>query len=250
MLTARAFRKLHFHAIQADYYDDPETGKPREIDVSASMQTETNDTLFVVRFCIECKLARDKPWVIFTSSDIKLADPARIVQRAASSLGHALLENIHKLEDIRNLPVFLIPERPGYGLTQSFTNGQDTPYAAIMSAAKAAIAEANDADRFSKLVAPVCAIVFPVVVIDGLLLECYLDERNQMMVEEVQRGILVWRSQIVGMPHTIVHVITLQALDDFVHEAEKTSLALLLTCDKELAEIVKSLPKKSYKMKK
>jgi predicted nucleic acid-binding protein len=35
-----------------------------------------------------------------------------------------------------------------------------------------------------------------------------------------------------------------------VHEAEKTSLALLLTCDKELAEIVKSLPKKSYKMKK
>lgn len=245
MIVAHAFRRVGFRTIQSEYYKDPETGKSREIDVSASMQRFVHDILTRVRFCVECKLARDRPWIMFTSSDIMLADPARVVQRPASTLGYALLESICRRKDIQNLPNFLVPERPGYGLTQAFTSGQDVPYAAIMAAAKATIAEAEDADRGSRSQGPICEILFPVVVIDGTLFECYLDEADEVITEEIRIGTLVWRSPVVGMPHTIVQVVTLPAFEDFVEGAGRTSFALLETCEEELVELSKTIPEEA-----
>lgn len=242
MMVAQTFRRAGFVTIQSEFYDDPETGKSREIDVSAWMQRELHDILVRVQFCIECKLSKDKPWVMFTSSDIRLADPARISQRAASILGLALLVSISQREDICNLPVFQIPERPGYALTQAFSTGHDVPYTAVISAAKASLAEAKDANRWSRTVGPACEIVFPVVVIDGLLFECYLKEAGEVVVEEIEAGTLVWRSPVVGMPHTIVQVVTLPAIGNFVREAFETSYALLEKCENEILELSKKIP--------
>ena len=241
MTVARAFTKVGFYIIQSEYYDDPETGKPREIDVSASIQKSMDKFMGRVGFCVECKLAKDKPWIIFTSLERQLADPARIVQRVASSLGHVLLNRVHKREDIQDLPMFRIPERAGYGLTQAFAaERQDVPYSAVMSAAKAAFAQAKRADE-AAFMKPVCEVLFPVVVIDGKLFECYLDSGGEVITGEICTGTLVWRSPVIGMPHTIVHIVTLPAIDSFVQEARETSVALLKVCESEQAELSKSI---------
>lgn len=240
MTVARAFRKVGFHIIQSEYYDDPETGKHREIDVSSSIQKRMNNFLGRVGFCVECKLAKDKPWIIFTSLEIQLADPARIVQRVASSLGHVLLNRVCEHEDIQDLPMFCIPQRPGYGLTQAFTDNEDIPYSAVMAAAKAAFAQAKSADE-AAFMKPVCEILFPVVVIDGKLFECYLDSSGEVITGEICTGTLVWRSPVIGMPHTIVHIVTLPVIDSFVQEARETSVALLKVCGSEQAELSKSI---------
>lgn len=242
MAVAKAFRREGFMIIQSEFYDDPETGKSREIDVCAWKQREIHDILVRVNFCIECKLAKDKPWVIFTSSDTRLADTASIVQRSASTLGHALLESIYRRNDIQKLSIFLLPKRPGYGLTQAFISGEDIPYAAFMTAAKAAVAESKNDNEGAHYQGPICGISFPVVVIDGRLFECYLNDSGEVTTEEIQIGTLISRSHIIGMPHTIVQIVTLPAIDDFLYGAREISLALFERCEDELVELSNKIP--------
>lgn len=240
MAVARAFRRAGFRTIQSEYYKDSETGKPREIDVSAFIDSYAGDAgnvLMRIHFCVECKLAKDKPWVMFTSADLVLSDIARVVQRAASDLGHDLLRTICRREDIQNLPAFLLPERPGYGLAQAFAGGQDVPYSAIMGAAKAAIAEVKESNSYSPDF-PICEISFPVVVVDGKLFECFLGHAGKVIIEEIKAGTILWRSPIVGMPHTIVQVVTLPAVDDFLKGAKETSFALF-ACQREMKNLLK-----------
>lgn len=247
MVVARAFRKAGFSTIQSDYYKDPETGIFREIDLSAHADNEVHDVLLRVSFRIECKLAHEKPWVVFTSSNISLADPARIAQRASSTLGQALLESICKRKDICSLPLFYVPERPGYGLIQAFTSGQDVPFSAVMGAAKASLAEVEFSDEVSRTYESICEISFPVVVIDGLLFECYLNQAGEVETEPISSGTLLWRSPVVKMPHTIVHIVTLPAINEFVKGATETARKLLGSCNDELEKLPKQIPRKRSK---
>lgn len=66
----------------------------------------------------------------------------------------------------------------------------------------------------------------PVIVIDGKLFETYLNESNEMSVIEVSKGVMVWRNPIVGMPHTVINVITKEAIDEYFSSI-KTDMTLL-----------------------
>src|SRR4051812_46473888 len=90
MRVARAFRASRFRVIQSEYYSDPETKASREIDVIASVDARNEDFLFRLTFVVECKMSRDKPWVLFTGTSRGLADPARVAQRASNGLGGRL----------------------------------------------------------------------------------------------------------------------------------------------------------------
>jgi hypothetical protein len=239
MTVARAFRRAGLNIVQSEYYYDPETGKAREIDVFAFMQKRMDSFLGRIGFCVECKLAKDKPWIIFTSLEMQLADPARIVQRAASSLGFVLLRHVCNREDIWELPLFRIPERPGYGLTQAFTDNKDVPFSSVMAAGKAAAALARRFDRYANK-DRTCEIAFPVVVISGKLYECYLDKANEIVISEIQSGTLVWRDPVIGMPNTIVHIVTSPEIDTFVREARDSASAILEVCEQEQFALLKN----------
>ncbi|WP_456290035.1 hypothetical protein M1D70_12890 [Paenibacillus sp. AK002] len=58
-------------------------------------------------------------------------------------------------------------------------------------------------------------ISFPILVIDGRLFETYLNDSNEMSVNEVSQGILLWRNPVIGMPHTVINVITKDVLEDY-----------------------------------
>ncbi|MGD0995952.1 MAG: hypothetical protein ABR909_10580 [Candidatus Bathyarchaeia archaeon] len=243
MSVARKFRTLGFNTMQSDYYKDIDTEVSREIDVTAYIQNEIDGVLIRTEFFIECKSARDKPWIILTSSDIHLADPARIVQRAASKLGQAFLKSVSRREDILKLPGFLIPNRAGYGLIQAFGDHVDVPYGAIMGAIKAAVAEVKAIDKSPTFSRRICLVSFPVVILDGSLYECYLNKDGEVIVEEAEIGTLLWRNPVVGMPHSIVNIVPMGYIDTFLKGAIKTSRMLTENCSRELNSAISEFRK-------
>jgi len=226
MQVAAAFRKSGFRTIQSEFYDDPDSGKLREIDIDASVQREIADTLVRVSFSVECKVSRDKPWVLFTTGDALLAEPATVAQRAATPLGQRFLYGLAWQKRIQRLPLFALPPRPSYGLTQAF-GGEDRAYEAMMGAAKAAAASVQKSASWHGL----CEIAFPLVVLDGRLFEAFLVGDGSTETRETASGTLVWRQQIVGMPHTIIAITTLANLDAFLGQAVETADALLKAAD-------------------
>lgn len=218
--------------MQSEYYTDPEDeqGTSREIDVRASWSKVNSPdtgpvTIARVTLAVECKRSIDKPWVAFTSTSGGLAGPARVIQRASDSRGQRFLRSVMSVREIQDLPLLGLPERVAHGVTQAFTSGNDVAYQAIMSAAKAAKTMSSPKGRGS---ARFMEIVFPVVVVEGRLFECFLSDANEIEVRACDRAVLVWRREVVDI-HTIVHVVTSDAFEAFSREAAASADVLLST---------------------
>jgi hypothetical protein len=231
MEVARAFLKAGFRTLQSEYYEDPETKTPREIDVVADDQDEIAGCLVRLTVCTECKVSKGKPWILLTSKETSLAAPARVAQRAASALGRKFLRSVAQSKAYQSLRLFQLPPRPAYGLMQALTTGSDLAYAACMSAAKATAAMLAEADTANRPQGGVLEIVVPAIVIDGRLFESFLKESGEMVVNEVSEGTLVWRNSLVRAPHTIIRVITTPYLPQFIQEVQEASSLLLNSKD-------------------
>jgi hypothetical protein len=233
MAVAAAFEEQGFRIIQSDYYEDPESGDQREIDVMAFRQKSTGKTIARLALMIECKASRDKPWVVFTSASIKYADRARIVQRASSRKGRHFLEAVCDLPEVRRLALFALPTRPAYGVTQAMTTKADVAYAACMSAGKAvaghAIVDAAYDERGWRMV----DVLLPIVIIDGRLFEAYLGEHGRPVVEEVQTACLAWRHALVGPPTTFITISTVEHLPALALAA-RAAADTLLSLDRQI----------------
>ncbi len=235
MRVARAFQVAGARVIQSEYYSDVSTKEFREIDIVAHWQDRLGDTLIRVTFVIECKSSKDKPWVLFVSPDARLASPARVAQRAASRLGRRTLSKIASEHSVQNLPIFRLPDAPGYSITQAFTSGKDLCYSAASSVANASLAQANEADVYQSRLGRTfhLEIIFPVLVTEARLFMAALQEDSSVKLTEQSSGVLLWRNPIVGMPHTIIHVISLPALAEFVAGARESAEKFITLCDSD-----------------
>ncbi len=239
MAVAAAFHASGFSVRLSDYYVDPESGKEREIDVTAGRNSEpgTDEALlFSVTYRLECKLARAKPWVVFVSEaqPDRMSPALHVISSEATrlcllnSLGDAdVRQRLNGLELFRR-------NRIGHGVTQAFTNGPDEPYKAVMSALKASAALARRLDEravISGLSRKIYmgGIVVPVVIIEGTLFECSLGQAGQLEAMEVKSSVIGWKggSYALGVP--LVHVVTRPALDDFVRIAGEAADAFIST---------------------
>jgi hypothetical protein len=229
MEVARVFQACEFRVIQGEYYTDPETGVARETDVVASMQSEVDGCYVRISFVTECKsVSTEKPWVLFTR-ETRLAPPARVAQRAASGNAQRLLLALARDKEVADLSLFQVGERAAYGVTQAFTTGKDVTYEAVLSAAKAAIAIAADADDDPTFF----QIAMPMVVTRARIFEACLGPDNKLAVNEISQGTLVWRNPVLGMPHTIVPIMR---ADIFESQAR-----LLSTAAERLLELAQPL---------
>ena len=216
MRVASAFRRAGFRVTQSDYYSDPNTKNQREIDVVAYIDYRIKHKIIRVQFMIECKLSRNKPWLMFCSSETRLATPARVAQRTASPMISRALSELAHLKEIQDLALFQITEPPAYGATQAFTTGSDVVYAALTAVGSAVTSEAKEESQH------VHSILFPVVVIEGKLFSCVLNEDASIATTECSRGTLLWRNPIAGKPHTIVSILSDACLQDFANESAKS----------------------------
>ncbi|MFQ2546219.1 hypothetical protein ACK305_02845 [Aeromonas caviae] len=220
MFVAKKFRELGFRTTQSEYYDDPESGDNREIDIVASKQVLIGELLVRIRVCVECKSSKKHPWVVFTSQDTRIAKPAAIVQRPASKLGKLFLHSIAHESDAQALSLFRLDKRNGYGLTEAFTSGKDNAYASCISVAKCAKSITDDETKGSYQQGPICAITIPLVLIEGKLFECHQDDL-ELEVSEIARSQLIWRNQTSNIGHSIINIVTKGALEDFIADVQE-----------------------------
>ncbi len=240
MFVAQSFQKAGFQVIQSSFYEDPETGKLREVDVRAWLSRsveQSGRTLFMSIGCdIECKFAQDKPWLLFTSED--QTEPWLGDVAVGSKIGEWLLNGI--AEDQKNQGESQIAlagfprDRTAYGITQAFTSGLDVPYQAITSIFKAATINASEFDRNNKIESKgktiFLSVIFPVVVIDSRLFECYLDNKGQLVVGEVQSGIFACNFPIANYFNPVIHICSKSALHNLIQNVAQAADTLKTIC--------------------
>jgi hypothetical protein len=232
MRVARAFRKAGFKVFQSEYYHDPSSQILRETDVVAYMQHEIEGAFVRVEFIVECKQARSKPWLMFCSPDLRLAAPGRVAQRVHSKLASRVMRCLADRREVQDLDLFSVVQPPAYGATQAFTTGSDVVYSALTSVSAAAAAEAATDEVY--------VILFPVVVMEGKLFSCVLQEDASVAVSESSVGTLLWRNPMAGMPHTIVSILSDAFLDQFVRTASNSVNQFFALAHDEFARAIKS----------
>ena len=228
MRVAQSFRKAGFHVTQSDYYTDPETKTPREIDVVATAQRSVKDSLiFRIMFLIECKSSTDKPWLLFCGPEKDMAAPARVAQRITSKTGMLVFHELAHDKTVRQLALFSLRAPVGYGLTQAFKkDNKDLAYAAICSVGNAANAAAFrwNGHRHEERI---LELIFPVIAIDGHLLECKLDEKGGVSLTKITWATLLWRNALPPLSTTIIDVQTTSSIENFATQSFEAARALL-----------------------
>lgn len=220
MTVARAFQGSDFRVHQSHYFIDPSTSKSREVDVLVTKQVDIDGRSVRAVFVIECKKSVDKPWVVFTSST-SLPDHSQVVHRPTTPLGRSLLEAFHT--SLANQGMFGFPDQSGYAVTTALGNkdNKDRAYDAVHS-----VASATEYLVSLLTSTTTVAVFFPIVIFEGHLFGCRLDENGETVITEEDSAVLVLRKAIGRAPHTVVHIITLNGLDDFVRLVGRTCEAL------------------------
>lgn len=221
MLTARFFRQGGFRVNQSAYYTDTDIDKPREIDVLAShfIHDDIGYDLVAldIEFCIECKMSIKKPWLVFTAAHERSYEFSRPV---FSKIGNSYLYKLFRQQQTSIPAMFAIPDRIGYGLTQAFTSGEDIPFKAITSAVKAAVSQAINADKMTEEIHTLCYVGFPIIVIDGLLIDCSLSETSDVILEQVDSAVLDWKYPLPNQNLSVtVNIYTKAAFDKLLRDA-------------------------------
>lgn len=221
--VAQLFRQAGYQTIQSEYYEDTEINEQREIDVVAHMDSSSNTEKYIVRieFVIECKSSLDKPWILFTGGS-SIASPAQVSQRAASDLGEDLLMELCQSKKVQELDIFKLDRRPAFSMTQAFTTGKDITYSAASAVSKATWSIIKETDRHSDFTIPIYLIAFPIIVIEGKLLEASLNADNVLTVKQIESGTMLWRKQFVANPHTIIKIIEKKSLINYITNIKKS----------------------------
>lgn len=234
MRVARALQLVGAHVIQSDYYVDQVTGVAREIDVVATWDHGIGDLIIRVNFTIECKGTKHKPWVMFVSGQQRLASPARVAQRAASQLGRLALLNMADDQSVQDLLLFRLPRFCGYSIApmQEKNNEKDECFAAMNGVAASTAAQAAQPDYqvWQSGTTEVLEIIFPVIVTDAPLCTAMLDQNSELVVEEAKQGVVMWRNPVVGLPNTLVHIVTAQEFNNFAEDMAESVGIFLKMC--------------------
>lgn len=238
MAVAQVFQQSGFYVVPSTHYQDPDTGKLREIDLTAQRNLMLAEYMVLQVGCtIECKSSPDKPWVLFSSLQ-RDEDRRDEVFVPYDILGDNILQGF--LTEIYDDPLFskyrqqiealslCNPRNMGYGVTQAFTTGNDAPYEAVMRTLKASIARIAGASESTKPNdVPLCSIMFPVVVTDSRLFDCSLDNSGGIVVSEIDHGCIIWRGTHQSISTTpVIHIITRPAIEPFVRLINTTADAI------------------------
>jgi hypothetical protein len=134
----------------------------------------------------------------------------------ANEFAHKLVVNrAFAGEGDKLFPNLMTQPMIGYGLTQAFSEAQDTPFKALMSATKAALALTIREDEMEGHGIPF-NLAFPVVVIDvPLYCVSYDSDTSQIHMAEIEMGNMLWKHSLAGRYRFGVYIVTKKALKTF-----------------------------------
>jgi hypothetical protein len=128
--------------------------------------------------------------------------------------------------------------RTAYGMTKAFTTGEDTTFKAATSVLKAAIVRRRLFE--SKSWKPF-VFVFPSIVFDGLVFDCYMDEAGRLSVEPVEDAFFFFPWNVSGEVGTCIRVLSLESLHSYVSEAKLVAKQLVDILRKDIEEKLETI---------
>jgi hypothetical protein len=213
MRVAKHLSSTGFDILKSSYYDDPETGISREIDVIGRLTDDIG--LLSVYAVIECKKS-SKPWVVFTSD----RSGFNRIQSFAIMTNNARKVVLQNLSKMKTVEWFKKEGRIGYGIATAFDSKEDETFKAGMSATKAAISLAKKETKPSG--GDLHHYFFPTVVLDGQLFECYLGEDENPIVAEADSASLLFPVRIGEYQGAAVQIVTANSFGHYCVELSST----------------------------
>lgn len=235
MKVASEFRNAGFHVHLSHYYIDPENETIREIDVVASYPEHTG--CLDISFVIECKVSKKKPWLLFSTLHT-LEGFNRLFAFCinSDSARGALVKK--KVKTFIELPWMKKEGRTAYGITQAFTSGEDMTFKATTSVIKAAIARKRELSKHSR---EPFVFVFPVIIVDSNLYECYLDGKGNVAIEILHDMDLFFPWRLGEDIGTCIRILSYDMLSAFIDEAKSVVKALSSILKKDVEEKLKNM---------
>ncbi len=194
--AGRALRDSGWKVEHGRSYEDPQMGKVRELDIYAHVSAGSPEppAAVTVSLAIQCKSAREHPWVVFSSESKELLPPA--MARVCGTLApSAILTAGAKTETefalLQGGP--RVAHRISKALVKDRGSDASGPYATALSAVSAATALSFENERFVERYAPQHGIIelsIPVVLVDGILFEFYLNDDGSDILSEIDQILL------------------------------------------------------------
>ena len=251
--SASTFHSNGFQVRQGYYVQDLQSDSPREIDVLAEMTSFSPEPSFLrICYAVECKWSGDKPWVVFTSRHHQIAESACIAQTIGSEVGEAILWSLAGDKTFQSLNTFNTPETPGFNGRQVFSKSNDVFYSAMQSVASAANSLAKEYNHGNKSLQEIlhaAIIIFPVIVLDGLLYKAIFNEANgQIELENTDQIRIHWRgAETSKFPFTTIDIVTSSKLDSFTKQRSEESRYMLQHMAKTLETFQECVKQNSLK---
>jgi len=214
--AAATFRRAGFSVRQGAYVRTPDTEKPREIDVTACVDS-SEDCLIRVYHLVECKWSQTKPWIVFTSAH-GIGPAACVSQTISSDFGSAILWKEAGRKELQDLALFATPKRSGFNGRQAFSQGKDHFYDAMHSVTTLSTLRMKyyDEHRREGQIPESAVVAFPVIVVDGELYEAYYDEsKNDVTLAGASHLRCHWKGSPAWHRHATVDIVTLDHLQEF-----------------------------------
>lgn len=208
--TAAAFRATGLITEAARYYVAEDGETLREIDVVATGWNAlpgADAAWLEVVHVLECKGANDHPWVAFQGDDRFVRDEdvlstLRVDRRGGKfekSTGEYDVNSL-RVEGLHHAPLLHWTNRLAYAVTESGGKAGQA-YNAIRQVLSAVDGYARD--MVDDTTRPVVRVSVPIVVTAAPLVTCRLDDGGSILLEEVERVLLVGRlrpaAQMVGV---------------------------------------------------
>src|SRR5690606_1515391 len=120
---------------------------------------------------------------------------------------------------LSNLKWRLQRREVGYGLREATSGQNDIGYSTCTSLIKASRAWLSSA----RVASPRVAFAFPFLIVAAPIFECSLDDKQQLVLQEVNESSFVFSPAAVGQPSCLVRVLNKVLLESFA--AYATGLA-------------------------
>lgn len=238
MEVASIARDIGFDVAQSECYVDPETGEAREIDLVLSKTTLSEVEgagLMSYSLRVECKSSKDKPWLMFSSPTWEDEDPETIqfiqeMYAEYSCHANKFARGLIRRDVVYGSGTRLYPrlyDEPwvGYAVTQAFSDIQGlTPFTALMSATKAALAVMKGAAEDPMHFGAPFYVAYSVIVIDvPLYAVSYSSSTKRIAVDSIQVGSLIWKHYIAEKTSHGVFIVTKDALPEFLRKCHTSA---------------------------
>jgi hypothetical protein len=240
MFVAKQFQLEEFEVYQSSIYVDKETGKDREVDVAAYYVRYYGDIQFSFKIIIECKYAVH-PWILFSGEHPGFKDMKVDSLYGSNNAGGKLLTELAQIPEFCDSLPFRIQQKLSYGLVEANPNGKQdegrTTYKAIMTLLNALQYE-KEIPKNGKIV----EFYIPVIVVQGKLFECYLDHNDEEVINEIQEGQLLYKSNVFPNVFPVIEIITRDKVRDLANKIGKDLWSIFNTHFGQTKNLIDNFP--------